>query len=312
MFISQTPVARVFTLLITLLVSPPILAELNSESSQDTARFKMLLDYAMVANAAYLGSDEINKGLVNTGYVLTRHDQLPGYNLSYFLLTNTSIKQQIVAVRGTSNAENAMVDLAIKLLPNEHTGIKLHQGFAQSADFLYDTIKPHLNKNYQLNTTGHSLGGAVALILAMYADTEGYDIGKVITYGQPKVTNIGGSRQYSHLNVTRVVMPKDVVPLVPPLDPMDMMKLDIYWHLGTEIVLQASNTYSELKGIDSMMRATDFLNETISEKNLQHHYMSLYIQSLSQKQQKPERIPYVNDFNLTDFLGIKKTGTSGN
>ena len=277
----------------------PVLADTGTGSG----RFKTLHEYALIADAAYQGKSGIENILEAQGYTLSAHGQLPGYAVSYFLATNDAEKQQILAVRGTSNFENAMVDVAFQLLPNKHTGIKLHQGFAQSADFIYDKVKPKLNRDYRINTTGHSLGGAAALILAMYLDAGGYDVGKIITFGQPKVTNMSGSRKYSHLDVTRVVTPKDMVPLAPPLDPMDLMNMEIYWHLGTELVLQDGKAYSELEGVDSMMRATDFLNEMLTKENLQHHYMTEYINSITPKIVNAERVPYENDFSIYDWFG---------
>lgn len=274
-----------------------------AETGNEADRFKMLHQYALIADSAYQDKTSIEKVLAAQGYTLTDHGQLPGYAVSYFLATNDAEKQQIISVRGTSNVENAMVDVAFQLLPNKHTGIKLHQGFAQSADYIYDKVKTRLNRDYRINTTGHSLGGAAALILAMYLDAGGYDVGKVITFGQPKVTNISGSRKYSHLDVTRVVMPKDMVPLVPPLDPMDLMNMEVYWHLGTELVLQEGNAYSELDGVDSMMRATDFLNEMLTEKNLQHHYMTVYINSIAPKLVNAKRVPYQSNFSIYDWFG---------
>jgi len=294
------------TLRVTILISLCLAASnafANNAVRQDSQWFKNLYQYALFANAAYMGKSEIEKTLAPSGYTLTKYGELSGYGVGYFLATNDNLKQQILAIRGTSNIENAMVDVALNLLPNKHTGIKLHQGFALSADLIYDKIKSHLIKSYRINTTGHSLGGATALILAMYIDTAGFHSGQVITFGQPKVTNITGSKKYSHLDVTRVVMPKDMVPLVPPLDLMDITSLDIYWHSGTEVILGDANTYSLLSGIDSMMRATDFLNEMIGEKHLQQHYMTLYIQSLSQKFRNPQRVPYKNNFSIYDFFG---------
>ena len=281
------------------LLSFAVLADTGNESG----RFKTLHEYALIADAAYQGEAEIEKVLAAQGYTLIVNEQLPGYAVSYFLANDDANKQQILSVRGTSNVENAMVDVAFQLLPNKHTGIKLHQGFAQSTDYIYDKVKTKLNKDYRINTTGHSLGGAAALILAMYLDAGGYDVGKVITFGQPKVTNMSGSRKYSHLDVTRVVTPKDMVPLVPPLDPMDLMNMEVYWHLGTELVLHEGNAYSELGGVDSMMRATDFLNEMLTEKNLQHHYMTAYINSIAPKQVNAKRVPYENDFSIYDWFG---------
>jgi hypothetical protein len=297
--LKKYPAVRLLILLLAVLLARFAVAETDN----DPDRFKMLHQYALIADSAYHDKTNIEKVLATQGYTLTAHGQLPGYAVSYFLATNDAEKQQIISVRGTSNIENAMVDVAFQLLPNKHTGIKLHQGFAQSADYIYDKVKAKLNRDYRINTTGHSLGGAAALILAMYLDAGGYDVGKVITFGQPKVTNISGSRKYSHLDVTRVVMPKDMVPLVPPLDPMDLMNMEVYWHLGTELVLQEGNAYSELGGVDSMMRATDFLNEMLTEKNLQHHYMTVYINSIAPKLVNAKPVPYENDFSIYDWFG---------
>jgi hypothetical protein len=52
-----------------------------------------------------------------------------------------------------------------------------------------------------------------------------------------------------------------------------------------------------------MMRATDFLNEMLSEKNLQHHLMTEHINALSSKLVNAGQVPYQNDFSLSDCLG---------
>jgi triacylglycerol lipase len=285
------------TLLLTALcVTDTAYATADDDRTQ--ARFRMLHDYALLANATYLGEDAIDKAVQAQGYTLTASGQAAGYEVSYFVATNDADKTQVIAVRGTSNAENALVDIALQLLPDETTGISLHQGFAKSARAIYEQIRPKLNKNYRISTTGHSLGGAAALVLAMYLDADGYTVDKVITFGQPKVTNITGSRKYEHLNVTRVVRPKDVVPLVPPLDPLDLKNLSIYWHIGTEIILLDGDRYAEVDGVDSMLRATGFLNKTPSEENLNNHMMSGYLSQIEKKLDHAERVPWKNDFSL--------------
>jgi len=293
---------RLLFLILSLLASP-VFAD-----TDDAARFKNIHNYALIADAAYYGKEQVAKVLAAQGYTLTDSGQLPGYAVSYYLATNDAAKQQLLAIRGTSNMENAMVDVAFNLLPNKHTGIKIHQGFANSADYTWSKVEPKLNSGYVINTTGHSLGGAVALILAMYLDADGYDVGKVVTFGQPKVTNMTGSRQYGHLDVTRVVTPRDMVPLLPPLDPMDMMSMDIYWHQGTELVLLEGNSYAELEGVDSVMRATDFLNEMLSEKNVQHHFMAEYIKLIAPKLVNSKQVPYQSNFSIYDWFN---SGASG-
>ena len=288
--------------LTSLLLAASIVLPARASTTPADARFKTLYDFALVADAAYRGQAEIENILAAQNYTLTARGELPGYGVSYLLATSDSMRQQILAVRGTSNVENALVDVAFQLLPNEHTGIKLHQGFALSADYIYEKVRPRLNRDYRINTTGHSLGGAAALALAMYLDADGYDVGKVITFGQPKLTNMSGSRRYAHLDVTRVVTSKDLVPLMPPLDPMDLMNMDIYWHLGTEVVLQPGTDYSELEGVDSMLRATDFLNEMVTQKNLQHHFMDEYLNLITPKLVNARRVPYENDFSVFEFF----------
>jgi triacylglycerol lipase len=265
------------------------------------SRFQMLHDYALLANAAYLDKDAINKAIDDQGYSLTASGQASGYEVSYFIATNDTEKSQVIVVRGTANTENALVDIAFQLLPDKATGIDLHQGFAKSAQAIYEQIKPKLNKDYHISTTGHSLGGAAALVLAMYLDADGYTVDKVITFGQPKVTNITGSRKYEHLNVTRVVRPKDMVPLVPPLDPLDLKNLSIYWHLGTEIILLDGDRYSEIDGIDSMMRAAGFLNKAPSEDNLKNHMMAGYLSLIEQKLSHAQRVAWKNDFSIFNW-----------
>ncbi len=73
-------------------------------------------------------------------------------------------------------------------------------------------------KTDTVSLTGHSLGGAEAVILAMYLKTEGWKVSRVVTFGQPKVTDADGSKRFRDLPVLRVVNANDSVPLVPPLE----------------------------------------------------------------------------------------------
>lgn len=265
--------------------------------------FSHWLNAAYVAEATYKTKADIENSLVSQGYKLTQYKQLEGYSVAYLVATNDKTREHIIAVRGTSNIENVIVDAAFVLVPDKLTGIDIHQGFLVSARDIYQQILPELNPEYKINTIGHSLGGAAALILAMMLDAQGHSIGEVITFGQPKVTNISGSRTFKHLNVTRLVTPKDVVPLMPPLDPMDLMNLSIFWHQGTEIVLFKNNQYAVLTGTDSMMRASDFLNDMPSEQHLQNHFMTTYISHLKTKLHSAEQVTFQSDFKFSDWFG---------
>ncbi len=265
--------------------------------------FSHWLDAAHIAEATYQTRHDIESVLTSQAYKLTQYEQLKGYSVAYIIATNDKTRQHIIAVRGTSNIENVIVDAAFVLVPDELTGIDIHQGFLLSARDIYQQILPELNPDYKVTSIGHSLGGAAAIIVAMMLDTRGYTIEEVITFGQPKVTNISGSRKFKHLNVKRLVTPKDVVPLTPPMDPMDLMNLSIFWHQGTEIVLFKNNQYAVLTGTDSMLRASDFLNDMPSKQHLKNHFMTSYISHLESKLQSAEEVTFKSDFKFSDWFG---------
>ena len=264
--------------------------------------FSVIKKYALLANAAYEGRDKSQAACDDQGYQLTHYDTTPVLAVGYFLGTDDARKTQIIAVRGTANVENVFVDADFKLLLDEHTSNMLHSGFSASAAAIYKTIKPMLKRGYTINTTGHSLGGAVSMVLAMYLDQDEFKVGKVITFGQPKVTNITGAKRYDFMNVTRVVTEKDVVPLVPPFDPLDIKNIDIYWHAGKELILLQGGDYSLASGIPSMLRTVQFFKETPGEQNLQHHMMTLYLDLIDRKISRAHEVPYKTGIGLVDMF----------
>jgi len=280
--------------------SVSVWAKKPSFTSQD---FSHWLNAAYIAESAYKSKADMKKVLAAQGYMLKQYKQLDGYSVTYAFASNDQTRQHIIAVRGTSNTENAMVDAAFVLITDPLTGIDIHQGFLLAARDIYQQIRSEIKPGYRINTTGHSLGGAVALILAMMLDAQNYPVGEVITFGQPKVTNISGSRKFKQLNVTRLVTAKDVVPLMPPLDPMDLMNLSIFWHQGTEIVLFENKQYAVLSGTDSMLRASDFLNDIPGEQHLNNHFMTTYISHLKSKLRSPQEVVFKSDFKFSDWFG---------
>jgi hypothetical protein len=288
----------------------PAKSETSAKQRYNPEDFSHWLDAAYIADATYKTSIEVEAVLAAQGYELTQYKQLKGYSVAYLIATNDKTREHIIAVRGTSNIENVIVDAAFVLIPDDLTGIDIHQGFLLSARDIYQQVLPVLKPEYRVTTIGHSLGGAAAIIIAMMIDAGGYPVDEVITFGQPKVTNISGSRKFKHLNVIRLVTPKDVVPLTPPLDPMDLMNLSIFWHQGTEIVLFKNDQYAVLTGTDSMLRASDFLNDMPSEQHLKNHFMSTYIRHLKSKLESAEEIIFKSDFKFSDWFG--SSPASGN
>jgi hypothetical protein len=265
--------------------------------------FALIQKHAMFAQATYQSEDDIRTSLAASGYMLTLFHTFPGTQVFFLLATNEMTKTQVVAVRGTSNIENAMVDIYLQLVVDKKTGVALHHGFSVAARQVYAKIKPFLKRDYKIDVTGHSLGGAVALILAMYLDADQFEIEQVTTFGQPKVTNIAGADKIGHINIIRVVTPADLVPLVPLFDPLDINKLDVFWHAGKEVILLTGNQYAILEGTESMLRASNFTQKLLSQENLQHHQMTLYLKMIKAKTQSAELVPYQINYNFFNLFG---------
>jgi len=274
----------------------------NNQTKLSPNMFSELDKFAQFSNVAYEGKAAMQQLSQRWGYSVTDSGQLEGLEVRYFLATNHKLKTQIIAVRGTANPENAAVNFVLKLSSNNIAGIPLHTGFSKSAQGIFTSIIAQVKPNYKISLTGHSLGGGVAVILAMYLDTENYKIDKVITFGQPKVTNVHGANRFEHLNILRVVTPKDFIPLLPPFDPVAVPHRGIYWHLGTEIVLLGGDKYSMLAGVKSMLRATKFLNRKPDESNVNNHQMSIYAQLIGQKREHATLVPYRSDFSFVGNL----------
>lgn len=273
---------------------------------KDPIDFSQLKNYAVFSDAAYLPRSRVDEIGQAHQYSLAHYSAVPELAVTYYLLTNDKTKSQIIAVRGTSNIENTLLDMDAKLVSDPHAGVRLHRGFSMAAEKIYREVKPLLKPDYTISSTGHSLGGAVSLVLAMYLELDRFNIDKVVTFGQPKVTNIVGAAKFNHLKVYRVVTPGDLVPLVPPLDPMDINELDIYWHLGKEVILLDDNRYAVLEGLSSMLRVANFTQKPITESNLQNHQMMHYQSLLESKIHGASLVPFKIDLNLFNLFNGDK------
>ncbi len=257
--------------------------------------FDDIHESAQLADIAYSDGDH-KAALDGIGHSLKRQIVLPNVEVNYLLSEKQGV--QFITVRGTANLQNALVDLDISLKQDEKLDILIHQGFAQAAQLIYQDALPLLDKSQPIRTTGHSLGGAVAVILAMYLQHDGFKIPQVITFGQPKVTNVTGANRFDDLPLLRVVTPEDVVPLVPPLSPLQIKDLDVYWHMGEEMILLEDKQYTLTSGVKAMLRATKFTTTVPGEHNLNAHKMQTYLSLIAAKLDGAEAVPYKTGINL--------------
>ncbi|HKP00495.1 MAG TPA: hypothetical protein VJU02_02580, partial [Nitrospiraceae bacterium] len=93
---------------------------------------------------------------------------------------------QWIVVRGTSNLITIRSDVDYNKVVEARLQVPLHKGFADAALEVYRFAKPLLKTDYETRVTGHSYGGAAAVIVLMLLKEDGVKLGQAMTFGQPK------------------------------------------------------------------------------------------------------------------------------
>ncbi|WP_250296369.1 lipase family protein [Wolbachia endosymbiont of Oedothorax gibbosus] len=153
-----------------------------------------------------------------------------------------------------------------ELLPD---GGRIHRGFynsfTDSWPNLYGILKSHAEKqgseikDFKINLTGHSMGGAIAKIAALCLNkTEGAEDVHVATFGDPRVFDLAASKFYNDVlqeKTIRVTQHRqDPVPAVSP-------GLFGYAHVGAQLRISAPEGYSFHK-IDGYHETVKVMDES--------------------------------------------------
>jgi len=250
--------------------------------------FAQALQYAQRAALAYEPDDVIQQQS-GQGVRVTVSSPLSSGIRAYVEQDDTRRMQWIV-VRGTSNLINMRLDVDYNKVLDSRLQIPLHKGFADSALQVYQFAKPLLKSDYETRITGHSMGGAAAVIVLMLLKEDGLRLGQSITFGQPKVTNRDGARKYRSLPLLRFVNDKDPVPLLPPLEVSVVLDEGPYQHFGPEVVLEDGANYHYYS--DHQAQRLSVLSFWTNLKNLSiqdvpEHAMSTYVTRIQQKLTTP-------------------------
>lgn len=162
------------------------------------------------------------------------------------LLRDNTRKEIVLAIRGSRHLRNWIENMVYEFAPLPRVeGVRVHKGFKDSSDVLTanyiktlsTTLKNHAD--YRFVITGHSLGGAVAILAALELKHRlqiPWEKIEVFTYGQPRTGDVAFARYVNSLpmHVTRVVNDNDIVPHILP-------EYGHFAHHGTEIYVQGKN-----------------------------------------------------------------------
>ena len=240
--------------------------------------FKEILEYAELSSVVY-ASDNVILAIHPNAIIR----EVVDLGLKVFILPDHINKVYWISCRGTANTENIWVDLQYTKSTQNLLDVPLHEGFYKSALAIYDKILRELpNNTYQIRLTGHSLGGAIAVILMMLLSKTRI-IDKCITFGQPKVTTKIGAIKYKQLPLLRVIEDEDPVPLIPPLTLWTAVNHGMYRHFGKALILAEDDSYEYLDEpqAESIWRSSFWLK--LGREDTKEHRMLDYTDNIKLK-----------------------------
>jgi triacylglycerol lipase len=151
-------------------------------------------------------------------------------------------RDMVVGFRGTRSLRNFVTDLncrRVPLLPGKEA--EVHEGFQRALDGVYEALQSSVEEMTggpgapRLWITGHSLGGALAMLCAWRISNLRSEISNalagVYTFGEPRVGNAAFRDGYDarlKSRTFRVVDGEDFIPRIPWL-------LAMYRHCGHEV-----------------------------------------------------------------------------
>lgn len=108
----------------------------------------------------------------------------------YYEIKGTGEIQQQLFCRGTTLAVDIWTCLQSWMVHDKDLDCFVHQGFRNQADrILHDVLPllaPPTDRRATIHVCGHSLGGAVASILAVKLQKRGYRVTRLTTVGEPR------------------------------------------------------------------------------------------------------------------------------
>lgn len=173
---------------------------------------------AEMSRLAYLlfekNDSELKTALSKADFELVRFFDCDGTQA--FLTTRSEDKMAVLAFRGTQKEDprDIITDLQARFYQDKN-GVKIHDGFNRAFQCVEKDIKETVDKlaNHSLYVTGHSLGGALALIATRVLNSD--NLAACYTFGSPKVGNEEFDDDIKP-PIYRVVNACDSVPISPP------------------------------------------------------------------------------------------------
>jgi triacylglycerol lipase len=138
-------------------------------------------------------------------------------------------------------------------------GARFHKGFLEALEMIWEPMLAAVNnaiktKERPVWITGHSLGGALALMAAWRLQRSFISIQEIVTFGAPMIGNDAAAKAFEQEfsgKIYRFVDLEDVVPHLPSVS----LIANAYTHCQNEVGLGAEQVAAATNGLDAMKQA---------------------------------------------------------
>lgn len=157
------------------------------------------------------------------------------YYYMYNEITDFGETKQQIFCRGTTLAMDIVTCLSTWMTYDKELDCRVHMGFRDQAERILHNIQPLLapasDEKSTIEVSGHSLGGAVACILAAKLQKRGYKVSRVTSIGAPRFCL---SREAAEKIESQ--LPEDTLSIENDVDLVPFLPLFGY-HVGSKLYL---------------------------------------------------------------------------
>jgi triacylglycerol lipase len=268
-------------------ISTGQLQNIGSKLYPVSLSFSEIHTYAERSGAAYGSVSSIKQKYPQ----IVRLNSPGNAGVRYFLERDDRRHIQIITIRGTYNDQNWREDLNLTIREDRPIALPVHAGFDRVTRLVYNDVKPYLKPGYKTYLTGHSLGAAVAAILAIYLIEDGVTVERVVTFGEPRFTTTDGAKRLKFLPLIRIVDEYDIVPYLPPSTLFDP-RFGPYDQVGPEVILLDGPDFVYLPSHDATRIALGAFWRLLSLLSIPDHEIRRYLARITSKTEGAKEVPY--------------------
>lgn len=185
-------------------------SEVDSKTDSAEPDWKILLDMSQISNLCDEEPEEVTRILKKQGRRDVRVEQRTldslGVRFNIIEYTSEGRRKRTFSVRGTKTLPNFFQNMDAQLVEDDSLGIRAHSGYLSIARAMADELDSNkllFIDDLPLSLTGHSLGGAVSVLLGSLLESKGFTIEGVFTFGMPQsfVDREGASKLKAKLRI---------------------------------------------------------------------------------------------------------------